>query len=265
MQIARGEWRNALIWAAVLMALTSVPYLVNAAAQTDAWRFGGSVLGVTDGNSYLAKMRQGAGGAWLFHDVYTTEPHDSALLFLPYIVLGKVAALFADPGAPEIVDAMVVVFHVARVVFGVLLILVTYRFAAAFLPTPATRMAATAVITAGGGLGWLLSLAGLGDAFGSQPVDLYVPEGYTFLILYHLPHLALSRSLMLTGLLLLFSEAGSPARALLAGLCWVGMGLCVPFYIAVLYAILGVWGLGVWLKRRRFPGRCSGAPPPARW
>ncbi len=265
-RVTRREWRNALIWALALMALTTIPYLACAASGGDEWAFGGSVLGVEDGNSYLAKMRQGARGEWLFHIVYTSEAHEGALLFLPYILMGKIAAVFADPTSPELVNAMIVVFHAARLVFGVLLVLVTYRLAAAFLPTPTTRLAATVIATAGGGLGWLLSLVGLGEAFGSPPIDFFVPEGYTFLILYHLPHLSLSRSLMLLGLLLLFgppSPFGSGAggegnmgwlpRALLAGLCWVGMGLCVPFYITVLYLILGVWGLGVWIKRRVFP------------
>ena len=272
-RITRREWSHALIWALALMALTCAPYIANTAAQTGEWVFGGSVLGVTDGNSYLAKMRQGARGGWLFHIVYTPEEHDGALLFLPYLVLGRVAALFADPSSPELVPAMIAVFHSARVIFGVLLILMTYRFIAAFLVAPSARLAATALITAGGGLGWLLALFGQGEALGSQPVDFYVPEGYTFLILYHLPHMALARALLLAGLLMLLDQPGeAPAdwrpcepfagrrrprtwlpQALMAGLCWVGVGLCVPFYLAVLYAILGAWGIGLWLRRRRFP------------
>ena len=252
--ITRREWRNVLIWAGALMALTTLPYVACAAAQNDTWTFGGSVLGVTDGNSYLAKMRQGARDEWLFHIVYTAEPHEGALFFLPYILLGKVAALFADPHSPAIVNAMVAIFHTARVIFGTLLVVMTYRFAAAYLRGSAARMAATMLITAGGGLGWLLTLLEMGDWLGSQPIDFFVPEGYTFLILYALPHMALARSLMLGGLLLTFKNTRRwPARALGAGLCWAGMGLCVPFYIGVLYVVLGGWGLGVWARRRRFP------------
>lgn len=270
-RIAPREWRNALLWAFALMALTTLPYLACAAAGDEEWVFGGSVLGVTDGNSYLAKMRQGARGAWLFQIVYTSEPHDGALLFLPYLLLGKIAARLADPDSPALVNAMAAVFQAARLAFGALLILVTYRFAAAFLRGSAARLAATVLITTGGGLGWLLSLAGQGEALGSPPVDLTVPEGYTFLILYHLPHMALSRSLMLGGLLLISAtlpQGGDEAqraaslpttgtawfpRAALAGVCWAGMALCVPFYLAALYLILGAWGLGLWLRRRRFP------------
>ena len=31
------------------------------------------------------------------------------------------------------------------------------------------------------------------------------------------------------------------------------MGLCVPFYLAVIYAVLGAWGLAAWGRARRFP------------
>jgi hypothetical protein len=257
MTITTREWRSVAVWAAVLMALTTLPYIACAAAGGDDWVFGGNIIGAEDGNSYLSKMRQGARGDWLFHIAYTGEPHDGALLFLPYILLGKVAALFADPGSPAIVGAMAAVFHAARVISGFALVLVVYRFAAAYLRSRAARLAATVIITAGGGLGWLLQLAGLGDWLGSQPVDFFIPEGYTYMLLYALPHMSLARALMLGGLLLMLgpsSKRGSaPRKSILAGLCWAGMGLCVPFYIAVIYAILGAWGLGAWLRTRRFP------------
>lgn len=41
--------------------------------------------------------------------------------------------------------------------------------------------------------------------------------------------------------------------ALAAGLCWIVVGLCVPFYLAVIYAVLGAWGMVAWLRTRHFP------------
>jgi hypothetical protein len=129
-----------------------------------------------------------------------------------------------------------------------------------FLRAPESRWLALLLITLGGGLGWLLTLVGAGKWLGSLPVDFYVPEDTSFLILFGLPHLALSRALMLTGFLLLFRAlpiTGSPRGwlrwSILAGLCWIGMGLCVPFYITVVYLILGAWGLAAWIRTRRFP------------
>ncbi|MBN1564729.1 MAG: hypothetical protein JXA10_12860, partial [Anaerolineae bacterium] len=221
---------------------------------------GGFLFGADDGYSYLAKMRLGTRGDWLFTIRYTHEPHDGALLFFPYILLGKLTGLFVGTDNPDLPTALALVFHGARIICGMLLIFCTYRFVAAFLRCPESRMLALVLISLGGGFGWLLSLLGMSDLFDSLPVDFYVPEGYSFLILFGLPHLALARSAMLIGFLLLFRAlliTESPRVWLrwttLAGLVWIVMGLCVPFYIAVLYLILGVWGLAAWLRARQFP------------
>lgn len=257
--ISAREWHWAILFAAAVMIVTTIPYLAGWIAQDDDWQFGGSLFGADDGYSYLAKMRLGARGDWLFTVRYTSEPHDGALLFLPYILLGHLTGLVVASQGADLTPALAVTFHVARIVCGFGLLLVSFRFAAEFLRRPHTRRLALVLIALGGGLGWLLALAGQGHLFGSLPVDFYIPEGYSFLILFGLPHLALARSGLLGGFVLLFAALREPEprrwlpRAALAGLCWAVMGLCVPFYVAVLYALLGGWGLAAWIKLRRFP------------
>lgn len=259
-RVSPGEWRRVVLFAVLVMLITTLPYVVGWLSANDQWEFGGFLFGTDDGYSYLAKMRLGARGDWLFTLRYTHEDHDGALLFLPYILLGKLTTLFVDANSPDLVTAMAVAFHVTRIVCGFVLLLVSYRFVAVFLRQPVTRMTALVLIALGGGLGWMLTLLGLGDLFDSLPVDLFVPEGYSFLILFGLPHLALARAAILLGLLLLFHALQAPddprhwlCYTLPAGLLWIIMGLCVPFFIAVLYLILGVWGLAAWLRLRRFP------------
>ncbi len=257
--ISPREWRRVIVFALLLMTLTTLPYIVGWLSAGKGWQFGGFLFGVEDGYSYLAKMRLGAHGDWLFNIRYTSEPHGGQLFFLPYILLGKLTTLFVDPHSSHLTPALAVVFHIARFIFGTLLIGVYYRFVAIFLRAPASRFLALVLITLGGGFGWLLSLIGLGHLFGSLPVDFIVPEGYSFLILFGLPHLALARCGLLVGLMLLFRslDDDSPRRwlpkTLLAGLCWLVMGLCVPFYIPGLYLLLGCWGLVACIAARRFP------------
>lgn len=260
--VSRDEWRRVILFAGIVMLVLTIPYGIGWLSAGDDWTFGGSLFGADDGYSYLAKMRLGARGDWLFTIRYTSEPHDGALLFLPYIALGHLTGLFVDSRSPDLITALAVAFHLARIVGGFGLILASYRFAAVFLRRPSTRMLALVLITLGGGFGWLLSIIGLGDWLGSLPVDFFVPEGYSFLILFGLPHLAVARTAMLIGFLLLFRALQTPDSprdwlryTLPAGLCWVIMGLCVPFYVAVVYAILGCWGLAAWARRRVFPWR----------
>ena len=49
-----------------VMLVTAIPYLLGYAFEGTQWRFTGFVIGVEDGNSYMAKMLRGANGDWLF-------------------------------------------------------------------------------------------------------------------------------------------------------------------------------------------------------
>jgi len=270
--VTRCEWLWALAWSAAAMALTSIPYLLGAALSSQASVFGGFVLGVEDGYSYLAKMRQGAQGAWLFHIVYTSEPHDGALFFLFHILLGKLAQLAAGLGHWPLTETMVVLYHIARVVFGAILLLTVYRLAAMFTASRAIRRLTFLIVAFSGGLGWLLLLLGQPDWWGSAPIDLILPEGYTFLVLYAFPHIALARTLLLAGFIALWTDVsyrgtGDAERTyknctfcacvvklirgwLLAGLCWLAMGLIVPFYVVVAWAVTSVVWFALALRRR---------------
>lgn len=231
-QVSRSEWRWAAMWIAVAMIVTSIPYLAGVLQSSPDRVFSGATFAVEDINSYVAKMRQGESGEWLFHIVYTSEPHDGALFFLFHILLGKLAALAGLP--------LEVMYHIARVLFGALLLIMTYRFIATFSGSTAIRRIAFLIVVFGGGLGWVLMLTANPNWLGSPPLDLILPEGFTFLVLYAMPHIALARTLLLAGLMLLWtaSDQRSGLTGLKVGCLWSGMALIVPFYVAVVYAIV---------------------------
>ncbi len=267
--MSRVEWRNVLLLALAVVAITTAPYLLAWAKQGESpqgdWRFSGFLFGVEDGSSYLGKMRLGARGVWDFFLFYTPEAHDGVpLVFLPYILPGQIVGHFVSDTDPALTPALIVTYHLLRVVCDVLLIVTIYRFAAAFLADPRDRLIATMLAALGGGLGWLQALTGQS----ALPADFYIPEGFSFLILFGLPHLALARAALLGGLLALmrslpYSTAVLPARwqiaqgqwrwLLAAGALWLVVGLSVPFYFVIIYCILGAWGLAAWVKKRRFP------------
>src|SRR5690606_11979001 len=142
--------------------------------------FSGFVFGVDDGHSYIGKMRLGAQGRWDFSLFYTAEPHEGAgLLFLPYIVPGQIVGLFMDETDPALTGTLIGVFHLMRIVFGALLIFVTYRFISVFIAEGWLRLLALILATLGGGFGWLLVVTGAG----SPPPEFFIPEGFTLQIL----------------------------------------------------------------------------------
>ncbi len=173
---------------------------------------------------------------------------------MPYILPGQIVGLIVPEIDPAYTTAMLVAWQIMRLAFDVLYLWVLWRFITAFVNDKNTRFAAFVMASIGGGVGWMLPFFG-----GGLPPEFYIPEGFSFLIILGLPHLALARAAMLAGILAMFAaQKQSTLRgwmpcALLAGGFWVITGMSVPFYFAVIYVLLAVWGLLVWLRNRHFP------------
>ena len=257
----RRDWGFVLAVGILALAITSIPYVVGAARATESRVFGGFVFALEDCYSYLAKMRQGAQGAWLFHIAYTSEPHMGTFFFPFHLILGKVAAMVPFG---SLTTRMVWVYHAARWVFGLGLLLTVYRFLAAFTERVIVRRVAWLMVTFGGGLGWLFVALGQSGWRGFPPLDFILPEGFTFLVLYAFPHIALGRTLLLWGLLFLLRAWGGDCASrvthhasrvdlrwvLSTGFMWLLMGLIVPFYVPVAWAVMGAAWLVLCVRQR---------------
>ncbi len=244
-KVTRNEWRWVLIWTLVALMVTSVPYVVGWLRSTPDRVFGGMTIAIEDGYSYLANMKEGAVGQWLFQLQYTSEPHTPTLFYLFYLLLGKVSAL-TGLSTP-------LTYHLARLFFDTILLAVIYRFIAIFTAWRSVRRIAFLLIVFSGGLGWLLLLTGHGSWLGSVPVDLYLPEGFAFLVLYAFPHLALAQALLLLGFICLWRPraAWRWRDSVWAGLCWLAMGFIVPFFVVVVGAVaLTILAATSWQQRR---------------
>ncbi|GAB4580788.1 MAG: hypothetical protein Fur0022_35300 [Anaerolineales bacterium] len=245
--------RRWIFWAAVIgMLITTIPYFIGFHTQGEDWRFTGFVFGVNDGNSYIAKMLAGAEGDWLFRTPYTHLEQRGILAYFPFIVLGKLAA----PPAQH--EQFVILYHLYRLVGGVLAILATYEFLAFFISRISVRRLGTLVACFGGGLGWLLVILGQRNWLGSLPLDFYSPETFGFLSLYGLPHLAVSRALLLYGLLLYLRQTSPPHAAftsIFPGLLFLLTGFFQPLTIAVAWAAIGAhlagYGLTLFVRGHR--------------
>ncbi len=238
--VSRTEWRWVAIWIVIALTITCIPYAIGVLRSNSDHVFGGFVIAIEDGNSYLAKMNEGAHGAWLFHLPYTSEPHTGTIIYIHYLLLGKIAALFRLP--------LSVVFHLARLICATLLLLMLYRFIAMFVVSRAARRIAFLLVIFSGGLGWLLILMGQPNWLGDTPLDLISPEAFTFLTIYAFPHITLARMFLLLGFSQLWAEKPRP---ILAGICWFCMGVLVPLDVGVVYAIVGASILAVSISRRR--------------
>ncbi len=216
----------------VFMAITTIPYLTALANEGGAWKFTGFLIGVEDGNSYLAKMLSGAYGNWLFRTPYTTFSQNGILAFLPYILLGKLVS------GNGIHAQLLALFHGFRFIAGILCILATYDFVANFLSRIWARKLGTLLAVAGGGFGFLFIL-GMGGLWQNRlPLEYYSPETFGFLSLFGLPHLALGRACLLWGISAVINGNHPFKKEYLVGLYFVVLVLVQPVTAALGYMLV---------------------------
>lgn len=231
--------RKAIVLSVGVALLTHIPYVLsNSIVEPDSI-FSGFLLNPVDGFSYLAKMRQGSSGDWLFHLPYAVEPGQGALLFIYYILLGKVVALTGW--------APLFIYHFTRILASCLMFFVAYLFVTRYLTRRRTRWAAYLLILFGSGFGWL------GIPFGVMGNDLTIPESIPFLSAYANPHFPLSAALFL-GISILISSAKEWTWKRFASLFLLSTVLAAvqPFMIVVIVGIFVLWQLWeLWIQIRK--------------
>src|ERR1700719_2540101 len=119
------EWAVPVVTGIALALVTALPYLYGYLAQPHGQVFMGFFYLGDDANTYLAKMRQGWEGAWAWQNRYTTESSPTVYLFMFWIFLGHVAALFNLP--------LIVVFHLAMVAGAFALMAAIWAFVNHFI------------------------------------------------------------------------------------------------------------------------------------
>ena len=238
----RKERRWALLWSVLIVALSCLPYVIAWLITPTDTQYTGLLVNHYDGESYYAKMQQGARGDWLFHLPFTSEPHEGAFIFTFYLALGHLAAALGLP--------FPLVYHLARICAGLFLLLVAYHFIARFFEHVRTRQSAFLLLGFSSGLGWLVAPLGLFTA------DLWVAEAFTFLSIFVNPHFPLSIGLMLLIFVLVLDQWEQPPRLYrflgAAGLA-VGLAVVQPFAIPIALVILGVYLVLLTWRERSLP------------
>lgn len=251
-QITSQEWRWAVSWSVVVVLLSCAPYLIAALTAPEGWQFAGILVNPYDGNSYLAKIRQGMEGNWLFHLTYTPEPHQGAFVFTFYLALGHLGGwLGLSP---------LWMFHLARVSAGLGLLLAAFRFVAGVTPHYQERRLAFSLILSASGLGWL------GVVFGAFPIDLWIPEAFVPYSLYTNPHFPLAMALMLVIFQPIVQQGSGhgekttnssclppPSSFTIIALAAIALAMTLPFALLTVWAVLAVFIAWLYIARRRLP------------
>lgn len=220
-----------------IIATLIIPYLIAGQIGGDDYVFGGFFINPLDGNSYLAKMYLGFSGEWMFRLPYTNHAGSSGYMFLFYIALGHIARILNI--------SPLLVFHIARIIGAIVLMLSLYKFLLRVFQFDRQRTNhAYAIAIIGSGMGWFAAL------LGQFTSDLWVAEAYPYLSMFVNPHFPLG-----LGLLLLFFE-----RMLRVGanrgeewLIFVGLATAIvmPFLMVIAAIIGGIYAIYSWMRKQK--------------
>jgi hypothetical protein len=224
-----------LALSALFLLLVSLPYVLGWQAAGPQQTFGGFLLNPIDGNSYLAKMRQGLEGGWLFTLPYTPDAGPGAFINVYYLFLGHLAGWLHLP--------LLLVFHFARLAGCMLICFALFRLFTRLFSDSGLALWAYTLALFGAGLGWVAVVLGYFTS------DFWVAEAYPFLAGFTNPHFALGLALQIW--LITPGRTRTAASALLG----LVLALVYPFGWVVAVAVLVVEALARGLRQLPAPDR----------
>ncbi|MEK7570213.1 MAG: hypothetical protein AAB515_02130 [Patescibacteria group bacterium] len=183
MKLQRAEVRF-LIWLITAVVLvTSAPYVFGWLA-TPAHRTYTGIHRLTPGDIsvYYSFIEQGRQGQVFSRNLFSSEAQPVAAVLTPqWYAVGQFAKLFHVSN--------IVAYQLTRVGFSILFLILAYHFIAGMLPAHRVRMVAMTVLSFGTGFGAFVPIGDIAHAVRTLaiPIDLWVPEAFPFLSLYHNP------------------------------------------------------------------------------
>ncbi|MEX0787717.1 MAG: hypothetical protein WD040_02855, partial [Anaerolineales bacterium] len=225
--------RSRLTWGqiavgGILAGILVVPYLAAIQQAPPGGEFTGFLVNPLDGFSYLAKMRQGLAGNWLFRLPYAEAPGEPALLFPYHLLLGNLARILVLP--------LIHVYHAARLAGAAAMVLAAWLLLGRLPLAAAGRAAALALTVLGSGWGWILVGAGMFSA------DLSMPEALPWYSAYSNAHFSLALAALLLGVAAFVQPPASQlARLGLGAACGLVLGAVAGYAALPAGAAMTVW------------------------
>lgn len=231
-----------------VIVVTTIPYMIGFGLESNNYLFSGFIIGVEDGNSYLAKMLIGSSGKWLFTTPYTAYPQKGFFAFFPYILLGKLAS------NPEMRLQQIQIFHLFRMLGIFFLVYETFKFSREFLGDEKKSYLATFVLIFGGGFGWF------GILFPEMinhrmPLEFYSPETFGFLAAFSLPHLLFGRALLyksFRSVIMNHENPESKRKTLINGGIWLLLsGVFQPLNLVIGWIVAGAYWIYKFFSKKK--------------
>lgn len=245
--VSHREWRWCLGAAALVMALTCLPYLWLWRMTPPGHTFPGFLVSLADQCVYMAWMKEAAEGHFFLRSLWTNAPQQGLNVHLLFWLLGIVARVTALP--------LPIVYHGARLLLGGAVLVLFYRLTAFFTAEVSARRTALGLAAFSAGFGWLSAAPYL-----QGPVDTWQTEAITWQALY-------SNALFCAGLALILAVVGSLVAAertgqrrwaVTAGLAGALLANIHSYDVFTVVAVWGIYLITRALTERRLPLRSLG-------
>ncbi len=246
-----GKWLSSekwFVWAviAVILLVTSIPYVYAYLSTPADKQFMGIMLDVPDHAQYFSWMRELSTQS-LASNKMTPEANRPLFFNLLWWGLGRLGRLAGVGYA--------VMYQLMRVSAIILFLLVVYRLCRWFIQDEIIRKTAFLMITFTSGLGWLLVVIKyIGGKEMLFPLDVYIAEGNTFLGMLGYPHFIAAALYIFTFDLLLRGQAqGKVHYAVWAGIFTLFMGWQHAYDLVSVYAVWLAYAVLLAIRDRKLP------------
>jgi hypothetical protein len=242
------EWRIVALTIIGILLVTAIPYVYASSTVPEGKYYTGLMLGVPDHLQYFAWMRDLAHQN-LSANRLTPEPNEPAFFNLLWWSVGQIGAATGwELGA---------LYTFVRICAVALCLSFGYIFLTQAIPNRAQRKLAFLIFALSGGLGivWIIVKYVLRLPDVPFPDDLYSAEANTFFMSLSFPHFTLAVGL-LTATFAGVLQAIRTKRlfwAVLGGAAAIILGTQHTYDLLTVYLVIGLFGLFVWIRDRRFP------------
>lgn len=245
----RREWLYVGIVIAIILAITSLPYVFAYASASADRHFMGVMANVSDHFQYFSWMRESRTNILVSNQL--TPEYSAPLLFnLLWWTLGRIEALTGLDYA--------LLYQIMRLLAGAFVTAAIFFFCSLVFDNRGKRWTAFLTALLGAGIGWVLVIySQLTQPNGDLvlPLTVQVSEPNTFYTILAFPHFAIATGLIavIFGLVLLGQRTQNIRYAWTAAAVSLLLSLQHAYDMFTIYGVIGVYFLFLWLRDRRFP------------
>ena len=248
-RLKKSEKRFLYLVILLTLLISSIPLVFGLlSSNSELFYTGSGFVGGADKMVYFSQIEDARQGSFLLKNLYTSELQNTGLFSPLWFSLGFIAKL---TGLPTII-----IFHLARLVFGFILLFLLYLLLSKIFIKVKWRKIGFLILCFGSGLGIFTISSNWHYSYLYEHVgtDLWASEANTFLTISHSPLFILSQILILIIFWWTIERLvkSKLLEVIIMGLLVLLLGLIHPYDLFIIFSVIGTWFIIKSLKLNNF-------------